>query len=652
MGKIYANELKSLDSTYKWALSVPLGGIREFVERSIDLPLIAVGSGGSYSVAHFASLLHSGLGCMSKAVTPLGCQGMRLELRNCSALIISARGKNPDIVATLKHVACSEPRHLHAICLQRGSELSRVARDYRYVQFDEFNPPFGRDGFLATNSLLASSILLYRGYSEIVHYGSEVPSGIELDHAQFERLEKSLRQIVGKKYLTILHGGWASVAAFDLESKLTEGGICAVQLADFRNFGHGRHYWLARHGSETGLVCIASRDEMPMARKILDVVPTEVPSILMSTDSVGPTSAMELLVKSFYVVQSYATHLGVDPGRPNVPEFGRRIYSMGISVFPGTRTPTTAEDRSIAILRKVNLDRISCLTEKDQELWIRAYESYLRGIAGATFGSVVFDYDGTLCDPCERYGSLAPEIAEWLKRLVTAGITVGIASGRGKSIGVALRNAIPKIHHNRVLVGYYNGGDIAPLGDVSHPDVSSSIDSELACAIELLRKSADISETLLIETRPMQATIGPRDVVLWKHAKSRLYEAIAREGLAVKILESDHSVDIVPQRITKLDLVDACKKMAEDNGQSACTLCVGDRGKWPGNDFELLSTPYSLSVDAVSSDPASCWNMSAAGHRGVQATLNYLDRFEVAAKCLSSFRHYSTDRRRRTGGRQ
>jgi hypothetical protein len=60
-------------------------------------------------------------------------------------------------------------------------------------------------------------------------------------------------------------------------------------------------------------------------------------------------------------------------------------------------------------------------------------------------------------------------------------------------------------------------------------------------------------------------------------------------------------------------------------------LCIGDKGHWPGNDCDILSTPYSLSVDEVSPDPKSCWNLAPAGHRCVQATDDYLRALHVAS---------------------
>ena len=58
-------------------------------------------------------------------------------------------------------------------------------------------------------------------------------------------------------------------------------------------------------------------------------------------------------------------------------------------------------------------------------------------------------------------------------------------------------------------------------------------------------------------------------------------------------------------------------------------LTIGDRGRWPGNDYNLLSTDFSLSVDEVSFSQMSCWNLCMPGECGVQGTLYYLRSIEV-----------------------
>jgi hypothetical protein len=89
-----------------------------------------------------------------------------------------------------------------------------------------------------------------------------------------------------------------------------------------------------------------------------------------------------------------------------------------------------------------------------------------------------------------------------------------------------------------------------------------------------------------------------------------------------KLVRSSHTLDFLAPSVSKLSLV---KTIALATGNSETPiLCIGDKGEWPGNDFELLSWEYSLSVDEISPDPESCWNLAPFGHRNVQATMDYL----------------------------
>ena len=61
----------------------------------------------------------------------------------------------------------------------------------------------------------------------------------------------------------------------------------------------------------------------------------------------------------------------------------------------------------------------------------------------------------------------------------------------------------------------------------------------------------------------------------------------------------------------------------------AHTLCIGDYGNVEGNDYELLTTKYSLSVDRVSKNAECCWNIAPSGMKGLDATIYYLSRLTV-----------------------
>lgn len=73
-------------------------------------------------------------------------------------------------------------------------------------------------------------------------------------------------------------------------------------------------------------------------------------------------------------------------------------------------------------------------------------------------------------------------------------------------------------------------------------------------------------------------------------------------------------MDIVCKRVSKCNILNDDEKI----------LCIGDCGNVVGNDFELLSTPFSLSVDKVSRSIDSCWYLCPDNIKGVEATLFYL----------------------------
>ncbi len=95
----------------------------------------------------------------------------------------------------------------------------------------------------------------------------------------------------------------------------------------------------------------------------------------------------------------------------------------------------------------------------------------------------------------------------------------------------------------------------------------------------------------------------------------------------IKITQSGHSVDILDPDVSKTQVVEVLRKKINDGKSNI--LIVGDQGQYGGNDFELLSLPYSLSVDKISSSPTTCWNLSPIGLRGAKSTLAILRSLEV-----------------------
>src|SRR5258706_14034164 len=89
----------------------------------------------------------------------------------------------------------------------------------------------------------------------------------------YEELSSSLQQMYTKSTWVVLFGGWGLPAAVDIESKFVEAALKNIQLADYRNFAHGRHHWLAKRPNETAVLALITPEEEKLARQTLDLLP-------------------------------------------------------------------------------------------------------------------------------------------------------------------------------------------------------------------------------------------------------------------------------------------------------------------------------------------------------------------------------------------
>src|SRR5207248_8232508 len=124
---------------------------------------------------------------------------------------------------------------LIVLCMSVGTLLARLAAKFPYADFVELDIPSGKDGFLATNSLLSSAILLARGYANACGLPVPLPSdfadllmvtGAGEAPAGFDR---RCHQLWERETLVVLHGPATRSAAIDLESKFTEAALGNVR---------------------------------------------------------------------------------------------------------------------------------------------------------------------------------------------------------------------------------------------------------------------------------------------------------------------------------------------------------------------------------------------------------------------------------------
>lgn len=331
MGKAFSIEMSCIPDTIEWATGLDVRPIASAWRALIGGPLLVIGSGGSLSAAHFAALLHEELsGHPAKVVTPLHYK-LSTGKANTSVLILSAGGANKDILHTAECALAESHTAIASVIASGDSPLARELRRDTRSHVCELVMPTGRDGFLATNSLVATCILLLRGYAFLKD--TAVDCGMLLRIAQDVTQCRDLpeyQDVLSRQTISVMGGKWGWPVAIDIESKFAEAALGNVQISDYRNYGHGRHHWLAKRGSASAILALDTPDVHTLAVRTLALIPSDVPKVALSTDMVGPEGTIELLVRSFRLTNEAGKLAGYDPGRPGVPEFGRRLYNLGV----------------------------------------------------------------------------------------------------------------------------------------------------------------------------------------------------------------------------------------------------------------------------------------------------------------------------------
>jgi hypothetical protein len=492
------------------------------------------------------------------------------------------------------------------------------------VDFISFELPTGKDGFLATNSLLAFCVLLSRAYLKTSGQAAVLPKDYRslLSARQLPTNGATAghryTKLLSRKTLLVLHGPATMAAAIDIESKFTEAALGHVKLCDFRQFAHGRHHWLAKRDEDSAILSLETPDDKTVAAQTLELLPKSVPTTRLQIPHDGWLADLAGICEGFYLTGVAGRQQGIDPGRPGVPSFGRKLYHA--NAFRARQHPSKMPAWKVRAVERKASERIERLTEENRlTFWNKALDAVIVGLADARFCGIVLDYDGTLCSEDGRFDPLPQEMANALTSLLEAGANLGIATGRGKSVRERLREALPKKHWTQVIVGYYNGGQIIRLESDELPDGTDHVSAELEPISEAIRADRLLAQgSITLRYRQITLTV-PRGMsleALNEHVEA-LVHRVATDGF--RVMRSGHSVDVVPDAVSKVAVVERLMERGA-NGASDAVLRIGDRGRWPGNDAQLLASPYGLSVHEVSSDAHSCWNIAPPGQRGWQAT--------------------------------
>ena len=623
MTAVFASKLDRIHETLSLCFQTSHVALSHMIAQCAKRPVYCVGSGGSVVVAEFLAQCRAQLGfAMSSSVTPMA---FALERSDPAAAnwFFSASGENQDIQAAFEHGLRGSPEDLYVLTNASGGALARLVQEHGGTCFvspvaDE------KDGFLATHSVVSSTLSLVlasdrlagRTDPKIRH--AQLRSCVE-QHLRAEaraRLADQLGAALHCDTIVLLHDPQMAAAATLIETSAWEAGLCSVQRTDFRNFAHGRHVWLDKHPQGTFVLALTSDRTTPAWQAVERVLPPFSKCYAVDFGRAGRAARFEGLAFGLAFVEALGLAKGIDPGKPGVAEFGRRLFDSNV-----LHDIVTADDASV---RRKRLAGIGADTQPATSELSASRAEFISRIESEKFGGVVVDYDGTVVSTEQRFEPPSPEILAELCRLADAGLRVAFATGRGGSIGEMLRKVLPVTYHEQILIGYYNGAWIMPLT----VDVAAQPPPADPAIVEARRRLLSLAGLFRDGWVPKEAPVQlavPRNK-LCDEDRGLLWLEEALADLPLQILQSGHAVDIFPITASKRDVV--LKMRSALVVPDSAVLCIGDRGERLGNDHELLEGPYGVSVDKVCDRPHTCWNLapdSVQGPAGLEMLLKALE---------------------------
>ena len=620
MGKPFKGELKMLSDTIRWAEQQDVTRLAWFLfVENKQIPLVCIGSGGSLSACHYAVQLYQQRnGVLAQAMTPLQLMYSGREvLRSSKLLFLSASGKNKDILNAVKYGVKYNETGMMSLTLRKNNPTEELLNQYPKVLHWCEDIPNEKDGFLATNSLLATFTLLNRSFD-----GKLVGDKIAFGGTYSKNYEFNLANI---QNFIVLYGAAGESVAWDIESKLTEAALGSALLSDYRNFGHGRHHWFDKRGENSCIIALVTPVERDLAYKTIGCLPKSVPAIFIETELQTTAASIDMLLKAFRFINDLGEARGIDPGKPGVPRYGSVLYNLDYFKLTNHILPVQ-KTLDVAVLRKLGV-----AGRDNTSLWEHysvACQSFVRQLNRDRFTTIAFDYDGTLSAPDHKSrftNRLSDEIRDALIPLLENGALIVVATGRGKSVGESFMNTIDHKYWPQIKVGYYNGACLLPLGEEAKLKgmKDKPLDDELKALGEELQKRLP-KDVIQYELSLRSQQLSIEEVQSASDAEvlyATCCEIIWDKQLqGIRVWRSSHSMDIVVYReVGKLRVIE----------DPAHTLCIGDYGNVEGNDYEMLTSKYSLSVDRVSKNAKSCWNIAPSGMKGLDATLYYISRMKA-----------------------
>ena len=609
MGR-FSEKLDALPSTVEMCLDTDLNELAAEVQSGHDRPAIAVGSGGSIISAEYFRRCRDTCGFSTTSVeTCMRFAADMSGLGGTDVWLFTAGADNADMRAA---VQSAYQRGATRVFMLTRSAGGRAATKLAEVGGRVFEVPVAdlKDGFLATHSLVATVTTLLVTFNTLTEMplkkvlASKFKNAveIELSDAAREKCRTSFSTLKSSDTLIVLSDPQLAPVSSLINTSIWEASICNVQSTDFRNFAHGRHTWLYHRPDTTYVVALTGRDWYSVHSAVLSLMPSEVRKSTFDFGNCGRFENAVGIITGLALIEAMGQAVEIDPGKPGVGSLGRELYDDPALL-------TLVKDLKPAVRHKC-----AAVMKQDASAPVMAdmptaLANRLEVLESAMISAIVLDYDGTVVSTEDRFEPPRVDIIEEIFRLRKLGVAVALATGRGGSVGEELRKIFDQEAQRDILIGYYNGAYLQPLNidiDVLRPDA----DTDIGRAIEWMKGKQHLFHQFEVPKQGVQIAIKKKDLVSASQFELAIGKFLQSINGRLRLDQSAHSFDLIVERASKLNVVNAVQGSVSED---AVTMRVGDSGTVTGNDHELISSSYGISVDAVCPSIKGSWNFF--GHR-------------------------------------
>jgi len=618
----FSSKLDTLAATLDMFRSYAPAGLGDALSSGAGRHALSIGSGGSSIAAEYLARCRDTLALGPTTVqTPMQLVLEQYDLAESDVWFFSAGGDNPDVIAAVQAAIHRRARSLHIVT--RNPE-GAAAHSIRAGGGSVHLVPVAdaKDGYLATHSLLSSVTALLlasdracgepRGADELLEIMTRSLMAMLDSHSRSD-LARTLQDLSTRHTVVVATDPKLRPVAVLLDTSIWEASLCHVQTTDFRNLAHGRHTWLHHRSTETLILALTTADSRRTWSSIERLLPDLPHRLVLDHSDGGRLDNALAMIDGLGLIEAMGAVVGVDPGKPGIGEFGRPIYEdSSLKALAVELTPAVRHKR--ATLSKADTGEHGAIPL--HQIW----RDRIGALAGTTIGGVVFDYDGTLVTTEGRWDPPASPIIEEIVRLHSAGLRLGIATGRGGSAGESLRKVLPANVARDMLIGYYNGGCIRSA-DVDLRTAPPLPDAAIQATARWLEGRPDLFVEKSFKAGPIQITVDMEALARRYRFMVDIADCPAIAEGKVRVTASGHSYDILPTDVGKLAVVQA---VAEGVPPNVEILRFGDSGSRSGNDNALLSHPFGISVGEICDAPNGCWSLFGSHLSGPQALLKIL----------------------------